>query len=360
MAQRDFSGRKLAITVDTEARTSRAENDHVNRLIWCKVDGQEYGLRRMMDIADAHGAILTSFLDVPEFTCYGEDLLDAGREVIARGHDAQLHVHPEMFSPEFRKNHNIRVNDVIIQPLTPGAIVQDFIRQGKVDWQPDFCTKDDIKAYLDASLEIYHRFATDRPAAIRMTSYKMPPVVVAAMEETGIPISCNYNPSFPDRALFLQGIKEPFYWPKGMLELPVSCVVRPRGKRIEQYNFNTRWLLEADTETCVERHLQFLQWFYDASPKHRVAVLVLHSWSFLKMDEKGYFSIPNEHAMEVFDKVLERLSSLVDFVSLKEVAARKDTYFPEAVMDSEALEALEDPDRCIKQERDFYRIIPVN
>jgi SAM-dependent methyltransferase len=50
-----------------------------------------------------------------------------------------------------------------------------------------------------------------------------------------------------------------------------------------------------------------------------VAVLVLHSWSLLKLDDQGQFSTPDPDALMKFDALLGRLSSRVKFVTSRDI-----------------------------------------
>lgn len=43
---------RCMLTVDVEALPNRAASDHVNTLIYGRAGGREYGIGRMMDIAD--------------------------------------------------------------------------------------------------------------------------------------------------------------------------------------------------------------------------------------------------------------------------------------------------------------------
>lgn len=304
--------KKIVITIDTEALTARAEEDHVKRLIWGEHKGSEYGLRRMMDIADKYGAKLTSFLDFPEYAHYGEDILDVGREILHRGHDVQIHMHPDMFTMDFLRQHHVK--------MIKKSSQQD-IQKALEMWTPER-----LRCDIKACLELYAKISSDVPTAYRTGSYMMTPALIDALGETSILISSNYNPAFPDRTSFLHGILPPFYWPTGMLELPVSSV--QMNNEIEQYNFNTGFLLNAHPNVCAAHHLELLNAFWRENPDQNVAVLVMHCWSFLKKDDHGWFCIPNEQSVATFDKLLSELTKYYDIVPIKEIAAHRDELFP--------------------------------
>src|SRR5262249_19728293 len=93
--------RRLVITVDVEALPKGQPDRHVERLIWGRFDGNEVGIRRMMEIAERHGHPLTCFVDFCEQELYGDLIDDAAREIAAAGHDVQLHAHPDLLSDQF-------------------------------------------------------------------------------------------------------------------------------------------------------------------------------------------------------------------------------------------------------------------
>jgi peptidoglycan/xylan/chitin deacetylase (PgdA/CDA1 family) len=81
---------RLLITVDAEL-----SNFQDGQGLWGRVDGQDWGLRRLLDVFSEEGARATVFLDA-----YGgsdRDLVEQRRAaelVSRRGHDLQLHTHP--------------------------------------------------------------------------------------------------------------------------------------------------------------------------------------------------------------------------------------------------------------------------
>lgn len=90
----------FSVTVDVETR-SRGNPD---RDIMGVVPGygEEFGIRRMMDILESHGAHGTFFLNVYEVGKYEEDVIAGiARLIHDRGHDLELHTHPQSMYPSF-------------------------------------------------------------------------------------------------------------------------------------------------------------------------------------------------------------------------------------------------------------------
>jgi hypothetical protein len=82
--------RTFLMTVDTEL-----SNFPRPQGIFGRVEGEDWGLKRMLDEFDALGLPATFFLDV--YAGNSEDLAlqqQAAELIIARGHDLQLHTHP--------------------------------------------------------------------------------------------------------------------------------------------------------------------------------------------------------------------------------------------------------------------------
>jgi hypothetical protein len=296
--------RKMLITVDTEALTNRAPDRHVDRLIWGRADGHELGVGRMMDIADNYGAPLSFFLDMPEYSHYGESLLDVGREILRRGHDVQPHMHPHMLA-----------DNVCSELHFPGAVDESPVGDALGS------SFERLKGCMEYTLNAYSKITTTPARAFRSIGYLLTPAICRVLETTGIPLSLNYNASMPDRCPLFSGIRQPFRWPWGMTELPVSCIFPPRAKRIEQLNFDTRALSRGGVEDCVAGHKRFLEYFHCENGEDAIAVLVLHSRSFFAMDAEGFFSIPDEGKAEKFEAVLKALRDETLFVDTRAVLA---------------------------------------
>ncbi|MCU0963696.1 MAG: polysaccharide deacetylase family protein [Burkholderiaceae bacterium] len=82
----------VLITVDTESYAK----GNPQAQIWGRAeDGQEYGIRRIMDVLERHGARGTFYVNVYESGRHGEEpLREVVRTIHERGHDVELHTHP--------------------------------------------------------------------------------------------------------------------------------------------------------------------------------------------------------------------------------------------------------------------------
>ena len=91
----------VLITIDTEHSVGGAFRDSTlkpvgnAKRIYGRVNGGEYGIPMMMDIADRYGIPLTFFVEVLNHHYFGSAATsEVCRYILERGHDVQLHLHP--------------------------------------------------------------------------------------------------------------------------------------------------------------------------------------------------------------------------------------------------------------------------
>ena len=89
------------ITIDTEHSIGGAFSDPNlkpvgnDRRIYGRIGNKEYGIPLIMDIADRYGIPLTFFVEVLNKYYFGEEeSREVCQYIIDRGHDVQLHLHP--------------------------------------------------------------------------------------------------------------------------------------------------------------------------------------------------------------------------------------------------------------------------
>lgn len=291
--------KRIAFTVDVEARQHSAEKDHVNRLIWGKVNNEELGLGLMMSLAEKCGARLTCFLDYAERDTYGEELLDVGREIARRGHDLQGHMHVAHFNDAFLKERGIsRIIDL-----------------RKLD-------RHTADAYVERLTEAHSRVSSKPLLAFRGGGYFMNYPLLESLKSHGFLLDAGYNPIRIQYRDLGEALRAPFFWSNGIFEVPVSALpyLRGHGRKID-YNFNAIHLFgKGDALDCAQRHKAFLKAFFHRFGEQAIATLVLHSFSFLKKDKKGFFTIPLSDAPGKFEAVLAELSEEYEFITLGDLA----------------------------------------
>lgn len=288
------TARRLMITVDVEAQPGRAEADHVNRLIWGKYRERRGGISEMMDIADQHSAKLVFFVDYCERALYGDAMLDVGREIARRGHDSQLHSHPEFLSARFWSDRGFD---------RPGTISEASEQQAL--------------ALIEFVCESHERATGTPPIAYRGGGYRFSPALLRSLSECAVRLDSSYNAGRQSDLVVCA--RKQFLWDNGCLELPVSVVNPFRNiNRGVEFNFG------ASALASVERMLEYLEAFYLQYGEDAIAVIVLHSWSFSKLQASGHFSPPLEENLERFSNFLAALTGRIEVVTAGDVLALSD------------------------------------
>ena len=282
--------RRLIITVDVEAQPGRAERDHVDRLIWGKFTEGRAGIGELMDIADRHGAKTTMFLDYCEEHLYGSALLDVAREIHRRGHDVQLHAHLDFMSGDWWIGNNIkREYNLNKLDANQAAATFDFL-----------CER--------------HAAAVNTPAVgFRGGGYRFNACVLDALVKRGVILDSSVNVSRTTQPIRLPATKQ-FVWSNGCLEMPVSCVSGYRNvKRQFDFNFNASSM---PTPTSM---VEYLDTFYTERGEDAIAVLVMHSWSFLMLANNKFFARPREDLIQRFSEFLSLIAGKIEFVTAHDV-----------------------------------------
>ena len=274
------------ITIDVEAQPGRADRDHVDRLIWGKYPEGRAGIGEMMDIADKHGVKLTMFLDYCEEHLYGDTLLDVGREIHRRGHDLQLHAHLDFLSSGFWANRGI-AREVSLNKVDAAQANTTF----------------------DFLCDRHCLTSGKRPVAFRGGGYRYNGAVLEAMAKRGVLLDTSVNSSRETQPIPLPPSKQ-FPWSNGCLEVPISCVVGYRNiNRPVDFNFNS------GSFSSAHAMAEYLDLFYRRHGEDAIAVLTMHSWSFLKLTDKKYFTEIVPSQVERFDNFLSGIADEVTVLS---------------------------------------------
>jgi len=274
------------VTVDVEAQPRRADCDHVDRLIWGKYPEGRAGIGEMMDIADKHGVKLTMFLDYCEEHLYGDSLLDVGREIHRRGHDLQLHAHLDFLSSSFWANRGIARE----------------VSLNKVDAAQS-------SALFDFLCDRHCSIRGERPAAFRGGGYRYNGAILEAMAKRGVLLDTSVNSSRHTQPIPLPPSKQ-FLWSNGCLEIPISCVTGYRNTRQSvDFNFNSGSLSSAKAMA------EYLDVFYQERGEEAIAALTMHSWSFLRLADKQYFTEIVPSQVEKFEEFLGMIAGKIKTVT---------------------------------------------
>lgn len=234
----------VLITVDTESYARGSPDAQ----IWGRgKDGQEYGIRRIMDTLERHGARGTFYVNVYESGRHGEEALrEVIRAIHERGHDVELHTHPrDLYG---------------IDKLTRA----DLPRQREIlAWGKAFIERETGQAVV----------------AHRAGAFAANTKTIAALGELGIAVDASLSPAWwechlarevpsPNRPFMLDGV----------LELPATIYAQARlGRR--------RFLRMLDIQASSLRELESVVRQAIAQQVSAINVLV-HSHSFIR-DGRG-------------------------------------------------------------------------
>lgn len=285
---------KLIVTVDTEAFSLRAPDNYIKTLVYGHIDGEEWGIGRMMDIADKYGVKITFFLDFAEVEYYGDEMIGVGKYIVSRGHDLQIHCHADCFIKT--------VNEKF-----------PHIHKRYPDWFED----DEISEFMvDYCLEQYKKCTDKTPIVFRGGAYRFGTALLRKLKERGIAADASYNCLRPNPL----PITKQFVFENGIFELPVA--VLPGENPVHTLNFNLELLypkIEDDTQRILKLYEKFFCDFYQYYGADAIASLVMHSWSFCydakRYQTKGFLDRPNRYAAELFEQFLARFHNKIDFIT---------------------------------------------
>lgn len=290
--------RPLVISIDTEAQPTRASGEHVQRLIHGNFANHSGGIGKMMDLAEKHNIVLTFFLDYAECDLYGEQIIETGKLIEARGHDLQLHFHPEFLSLDTLKKH-------------------DCERQ-KLD-ELDY---KHASAYVDIMLERHQSASSASPVAFRGGGYRYSAMLLKVLAKHGITVCSNHNPAKSDRGFAINRLSQFKWQDTEQIELPVGCLDGFRNlDRKVAYNFNSGVFLrdKYSSQEVVKRHSEYRSTYYQRESDSAACCMVMHSWSLLTQNAQGKFSGINHKSIAAFDAVLEEASQSCSVIPISAI-----------------------------------------
>jgi peptidoglycan/xylan/chitin deacetylase (PgdA/CDA1 family) len=250
----------VMITVDVESY----EKGNPDAQIWGKQPDGEHGVRRIMDMLEAHGLKGTFYLNVYEAAKHGEgELASVARAIHERGHDLELHTHP---GPMFG-NANMRQASLErqVEILQRG---QDLIRQ----WTGKHVVAHRAGAFAGN---------LDTLRATRMVGLSIDSSVSPAARKTEF--ARTLPPNNSPRVL------------EGVVELPVSFYTQAKlgGWRSLHY-------LDVESSSYDEM-VSVIRQFRDAG--FPVVTIMMHSFSFVR------YGTANAAVEKRFDQLLRFVST---------------------------------------------------
>jgi hypothetical protein len=275
---------RVYFTIDTETSMGGAWSNPayaplpLDLTVFGNCGSGSYGIPLIMNILEDCGFRGTFFTEV--FCSYNvgpQRVAAALKSILTRGHDLQLHLHPEQrFYRDFQQGGERREEGLMF--AFPEAEQRELIREG---------------------VALFHELSGKAPTAFRAGCYGGSEVTLRALRENGIKIDSSYNLAYLGNTC---GFKTPVLnapaMMEGVYEFPVT-VFRVSGlsgyKPLE---------ISAVSVSEIMTTIQLLQ-----KAGCRDVVLVLHSFSLLKNGGVRYESCQPDHL------VIRRLEKLCAMLS---------------------------------------------
>ncbi len=233
----------LLLTVDTESTMAGVRPLSPETMVYGRVAGGVYGIERIMDCCEARGFKATFFVSTLEALHHGEEhVRRMCATVLERGHDAQLHVHPNWWKGDFARKR-----------LTEYSF-------------------DEQRTVLGLAADTYRRACGCEPIVHRAGGLWLNVDTLRALAEAGIPMDASVAPGCNPYRL---GVEPPTV-PRRLgdiVEVPVTTFHQVRlGRWAPMRTFD----LNADT-------LSELCFVVDRAVEEGVAAitLLMHSFSFV-------------------------------------------------------------------------------
>jgi hypothetical protein len=291
-----MKSRYALITVDTEALPKRASGDHVKRLMWGKHENGTAGVREMCEIGDEFGAKHVFFVDLCGAYTQLDESLAVVRWLDAGGQDVQLHTHPEYLPKEFWAEHGLE--------LKP-----EYMNQYKDDGRAEFV----LRHFGDLITGVTGK----RLSAFRAGSFRWNASTIRALKSVGIPLSFNNSMCavYAKQSLFAEATNVPYEWSNGIVEVPMT-----ERRILPKIGKDEWWARLTYPESS---YFRFRPWwgkllFNTLSGSPVFAVFLLHSWSLLYWDEKGYGSYRDDRRIEGYRKLMAQLTKNYDVITTSE------------------------------------------
>ena len=272
---------KLFITIDTEyeagftmrrGRDSRQEN--YRRSIECMTDRGAVGVTYQLDVFDRFDLKAVFFVDPMPALIWGVAAIeDIVGPIIERGHDVQLHLHPEWLALAGTNN---------LLPGRTGANMKDF-------------TFDEQCVLIDYAAATLAAAGAPAPIAFRAGNYGANDDTLRALAALGLAYDSSHCPGIVDSACKISlgpDDRHPIEY-CGVIEVPTGCIGGPGGLRHAQL-----------TALSVSELLAALQ----HARTHRIAdfTLVSHSFELLSRDRTR----TNRIVKRRFERLCEGVSAI--------------------------------------------------
>jgi len=286
---------KVYFTVDVETSMGGAWGDPglrplpCERRIFCPVDGEMLGIPRICGLLEQFGFRGTFFVETLAADVNGDaDCRPAFDLLLARGHDVQLHAHPNFhFYAQYRRS------------LDGGG---GFDRSGMSDLFSRLPAGVQAEI-LGRAAENFVRLTGRRPACFRAGGFAANRETLRALAGLGIGLDSSYSPCYRSQHSF-PGENLPVNRPvrlEGVWVAPAMVARSPLPEGAEGFKM-------ADISTISNREMRhLLETARGAGLRH--AVLLLHSFSLVKARDVQYTRLrPDRIVLARLERMLQWLA----------------------------------------------------
>lgn len=252
---------------------------------------RDYGISLQSEIFGGFGISATFFVDVYEYTFWGEDKLrDACRGLISSGQDVQLHTHPG-----WRVD---RRDPSWLQSLKRD---RSFLSHDK-DLMAKL-TREEQSRVLERGIELLDAWTGSPPVAHRSGGYSINDETIEALRANGIRVDSSMNVTHKNSEITWSRNK--IVEKKGIVELPVTVgrMTYENPIAVGRQKLATRVVkTDANTFGCSG----LIRWVEDALSKNLSFMnLFMHSYSLIKSSYDYSRNVPNVRARRELEDFLK-------------------------------------------------------
>lgn len=264
------------INVDTEAH--RGKNP-VDDLIYGKVCGGEYGINKIMEICEKYNVRATFFVDFAEVNSWGYDKIkNVCQDILTRGHDIQLHIHPEHFG--------------------------DWNRQEFSQY-----SYEEQKSMIGYGVAQYEKIVGQKPIAFRAGKYSIDSNTLKVLHEYGIVYDSSFvkNNRWCKLNNLVSNINARFKYQE-IIEVPVTVFkerIFNKEPRDKYYIFDVNGITKFEFRELYKKY---------ADSELPSIILFMHSFSFLKRYKDDLDLKPNINDIDFFEYILDYVTNRNDFI----------------------------------------------
>jgi len=274
------------ITVDAEHSIGEAfKNRNLRpvgneKRIWGKIGDKSFGIPLMMEIAETYNIRLTFFVEVLNKYYFGEEETKKVCEyILNRGHDVQLHLHPNY------------LNFTLKNPME--KTYSDLIGTYRLEKQSEL---------IKEGIEILIQNGVPRPIAFRAGCFGANEETLRALKVVGVLIDSSYNKTYAgDTCLLDKKEINDLTYLNGIWEFPITNFVEStklRSKRFKPLDING---------VSFQEMKSVLNQAKESGPRN--ITIIMHSFSFLKPYDVQYNIVkPRWYVIRRFKKLCNFLN----------------------------------------------------